>query len=160
MKMEVRNLRDGAWYILATNNVALPITTTTLTRTDTAQMNIYIYDRLFCQIIVYRDDNKRSMIEITSYYILYFYFKNLLPEGNFVRTFYLMEFTLSKSFEDIKIYSGEKSTRLTHIFFTIFFITTKNRRCCIRKYFASLSSSAIKFCWRHNHSNGSNPSDW
>ena len=90
---------------------------------------------------MYRDDNKRSMIEITSYYILYFYFKNLLPEGNFVRTF-----CLSWNLPCLKVsrtsrFTLVRSARLTHIFFTIFFITTKivvvafediSRRCLLQ----------------------------
>ena len=71
---------------------------------------------------MYRDDNKRSMIEITSYYILYFYFKNLLPEGNFVRTFCLSwnlpclkvsrtsRFTLVRSRLDSLTYSSQSSS--------------------------------------------------
>ena len=80
------------------------------------------------------------MIEITSYYILYFYFKNLLPEGNFVRTF-----CLSWNLPCLKVSRTSRFTlvrsRLTHIFFTIFFITTKivvvafeniSRRCLLQ----------------------------
>ena len=92
-----------------------------------------------------RDDNKRSMIEITSYYILYFYFKNLYQKE------ILCVLSVSWNLPCLKVSRTSRFTlvrsRLTHIFFTIFFTTTK----IVVVAFEDIS--AIKFCWRHNHWN-------
>ena len=92
---------------------------------------------------MYRDDNKRSMIEITSYYILYFYFKNLLPEGNFVRTFCLSwnlpclkvsrtsRFTLVRSRLDSLTYSSQSSSSLRQKIVVVAFEDI-SRRCLLQ----------------------------
>ena len=82
------------------------------------------------------------MIEITSYYILYFYFKNLLPEGNFVRTFCLSwnlpclkvsrtsRFTLVRSRLDSLTYSSQSSSLRQKIVVVAF--EDISRRCLLQ----------------------------